>query len=295
MFTGENMVGMNHTQATQGVWSYTQSSVYDFAVANNLDQHNATHLVVHNDSVAWYDAITTASTLRAVLNTHVPLVMARFPLVKSWNVVNEAIYSEDAQPGGWRDCNLYQAFGANWPSEWFKLARTVAPTAELCWTDFTAIERTSSSGFTDTKAALIWALNDGAPINTFGMQMHMANASNNTSPAEMVDRLGQIAALGLDIRITEPDLYDRDSTWPLATRRRDQVAYHEARLGAILAQVPAVKSYNMWTIGDAESWLNFPQFGGNRTDGLSGEFSAIGRDGIVKPEWWAMFERVTRP
>ncbi len=294
MFTGGNMIVTTRTQNVQGVFAYPEAAVYDFVAANNMDQHNATHLIWHGSNPAWFTALTTAAPLRAALNTHIPTVMQRFPLMKSWNVVNEVIATWDNQPGSWRNTSIYQALGANFPSEWFKLARTVAPTTELAWTDNWAIEAKTPESFDAVKAALIWALNDGAPIDTFGVQMHH-NRLDNASAAQMVDRLGQLAALGLTLRITEADVTDRDGHWPLATRRRDQVAYVEDIIGSILAQVPEVVSYNMWTVGDADCWLDIPAFGGTRTDGLKGEFSAIGRDGIVKPEWWAMFERITRP
>jgi len=295
MFTGENMVSLVRTQATEGVWTAnTQKAVYDFAVANSIGQRNASHLIWHQTNPAWFDAITTASALRAKLNAHIPVVMNELPQLAGWNVVNEVIHTVDNQPGGWRNTSIYQAFGANWPSEWFKFARTVAPTAELAWTDNHAIEDATSAAFDAVKAAIIWALDDGAPINSFGAQMHLETPVRNASAAQMVDRLGQIAALGLDIRLTEADVSDgSDYVWRLSTRRVDQVAHVESLLGPIFAQVPAVKSLNFWTVTDSESWLN--GFLSPRTDGLRGEYSPFGRDGIIKPEWWAMFERITRP
>jgi endo-1,4-beta-xylanase len=282
---------MGGTQAVEGVWNFTNArAVADYANANNLVLHHGGHLIYHIVEPAWLSSYTTASGLRGKLRQHIEQTIAAFPEYQSWNVVNEVI--EPVGPGGWRDSRYYQVFGANWPNEFYNYTRTLT-NKELVWNDYQAVEAIGDTAFNLNKAALITALNAGVPINTFGVQMHLRKDYLWASGAQMVDRMNQIAALGLDIRISEFDIGDTGTEWPLATRRTDQVAAVEARLGPVFSQVPRLKSFNMWGQNDLDSWLN--GYLAPRADGAFREFMPYDRRGFIKPEWWSMFERVTRP
>jgi endo-1,4-beta-xylanase len=288
---------MGITQAVEGVWDFTTPggsgaarAVADYANANNLVLHQGGHLIYHIVEPAWLSNYSSASGLRGKLRQHIEQTIAAFPEYQSWNVCNEVI--EPTGPGGWYDSRYYQVFGANWPNEFFTYTRTLT-SKELIWNDYQPIERIPDTAFNLTMNALVSALNAGVPINTYGCQMHLYKDSLWASGAQMVDRMNQIAALGLDIRITEFDIDDRETMWPIATRRTDQVAAVESRLGPVFAQVPRLKSFNMWGQNDADSWLNGSSV--PRADGALREFLPYDRRGFIKPEWWEMFERVTRP
>jgi endo-1,4-beta-xylanase len=292
-----NFVCPNQSQSTQGVWNYSsRQAMYDFCVANNLPIYNAAHLVWHGDNPAWWDALSGASTVRAMIRTQMDNVIPHYPAIRGWNVVNECFWY-DAASSHWRQSQYYAAFGANWPAEFFTYARTLAPNAELSWNENHTMDNgaNGTAVFNATLLALRTALDAGAPINSFGWQMHMGwdiDGAGDISAGQQVDRLNQIAALGLDIRVTELDVHDRNSVWPLATRRADQVAYVESYLGAIIRQVPRLKSVTMWSLTDNDNWLDVGA-NGTRTDGLKGEFCAIDRAGWVKKEWHQMFDRIT--
>jgi GH35 family endo-1,4-beta-xylanase len=294
MGTAGNFLGMDNTQRFEGVFDYYLQDAYDLCVANNLEQHHAAHLMWYRTVPTWMEAYTDPTVLRGKVRAHFDRIIADFDQVDSFNVVNEAFYTNDGNPNGWRDGHFYSVFGANWPTEWFKYARTLT-SRELVWCE-NYTHRTDAT-FDNTKAAIIAALDDGAPIDTFAYQMHIevAGVGAMCSPAQLVDRLGQIVDLGLDLRISEMDVYDIEDWFPLSTRRADTVAAVEEYLGPIIAQVPQLKSVNMWSPNDITSWVNFTTGWGNRTDGFKGEFSAVDRAGFVKPEWWEMFERITRP
>jgi GH35 family endo-1,4-beta-xylanase len=287
---GNGMAGQ--TQAVEGVWNFSNCTTnLTFAAANNLELHHGGHLIWHTGEPSWYNNYTTASGLRGKLRQHIEAtVTGPLSVHKSWNMSNEVIATWNNNPGGWRTTRYYTTFGANWPTEFYIYTSTLT-NAELIWNENHAIERADDSAFNANKAAIITALNAGAPINTYGMQMHL-NGTSDASGAQMVDRLNQIAALGLDIRISEFDIYDGDNLWPtLATRRANQVAYVESRLGPIVNQVPRLKSFITWDCSDTHSWLTW--YLNARNDGQPREFLPVGTNGLVKKEWWEMFDRIT--
>jgi endo-1,4-beta-xylanase len=285
-----NYLNLGQTQAVEGVWNFTNAkAVSTPAVAAGQQLHHGGHIIYHLGEPAWLSGYTTASGLRGKLQQHFEQIITAFPEYLSWNVCNEVIATWEGQPGGWRNTRYFQVLGAGWPAEWFTYARQFTD-KELVWNDNHAIEDVDPAAFNANKTAIIAALNAGAPIDTYGMQMHSCAPTG----AVMVDRLNQMAELGLDIRITEFDVTDTGALWPnLATRRAEQIAYTEARLGPIIQQVPRLKSFSMWCNNDSDSWLN--AFLGPRNDGALREFLPYDRRGFIKPEWWAMFERVTRP
>ena len=283
------------TQNTEGVWNFTNAKVNsNFAIANNLPLHQGGHLIWYAAVPGWLASYTTASGLRGIYHRHIERTLQGLPEYQSWNVTNEQIVVGDGNPGGWRTSQQYTVLGADWPGQFYKHARLFTD-KELIWNDDQAIETSTSAAFDANLLAIKTALNSGAPINTFGTQLHMAlNGTANASGAQMVDRLNQIAALGLDIRITEFDISDTTGQWTtLSTRRAQQIAHVESRLGPIIKQVSRLRSINMWCQNDEDSWLN--TFNGPRTDNQPREFTPYGRDGYMKKEWWDMFDRITAP
>src|SRR5690606_20110786 len=99
-----------------------------------------------------------------------------------------------------------------------------------------------------------------------GMQCHWYIGPSNTGssgawdPQEIVENMARIAALGLDISITELDIRFQNPSD--STKLAQQSAAYEEILSICLAQ-PRCKKFFVWGMRDGSSWINnrFPGYG----------------------------------
>jgi endo-1,4-beta-xylanase len=94
----------------------------------------------------------------------------------------------------------------------------------------------------------------GAPVQVLGVQAHL-QAGQPFAADEWQDFLGEVAALGLTIEVTELDVNDR--ALPADTTLRDAASADLVRrfLEATLAQ-PAVRAVLTWGLSDRHSWVH---------------------------------------
>jgi endo-1,4-beta-xylanase len=244
-------------QPSQGVFTWTQAdSLVSWGQLNNLRMVQGGHLLWGSFLPSWVTDITNATTLRSVLETHVQTVISHFGTsVRHWNVTNEVIATFNGNPNGYRTSHWWSILGEDHVRYAFDAAAAVASAdTKLIWNDFN-FEAAPSSEFDATLAQLIRWLNDGVRIDGVGSQMHM-NPSSVCSPAELVDRFGQIADLGLDICITELDVYDTAYTGTAEEIKQQCADLVFSMLSEVCRDVDRLTHVVCWSPTDEISWLN---------------------------------------
>lgn len=259
---------------------------------NNFSFTNADRLVnwaltngktVHAHALVWHPsyqlpswATDSNANFRQDYARHIDTVAAHFAgKVKSWDVVNEALFDGADDDGrgsanGYRQSVFYRQYaGPSYIDEAFRRARAADPTAELYYNDFNTEENgTKTTALVNLVQRL---LTNGVPIDGVGFQMHVMN--DYPSIANIRASLQKIVALSptLKIKITELDVrlnnpYDGNSSNDYTNRSdcavscagldRQKARYKEI-VQAYLDIVPPARrgGITVWGIADPDSWF----------------------------------------
>ena len=214
---------------------------------------------------AWVTATTNPVTLRSDLEAFIQTSMPRYPSIQRWVITNEIMAHWFGNPNGYRTTHWWTYLGEDFVKYAFDAAAAVArPTDKLMWMDNHAIEDSADDAFDVNYAQLVRWLNEGVRIDSFGTQMHLASSS--ASAAQMVDRLNQIAALGLEVCVTELDVTDTGFSGTAESIKQQCADFILPRMTAICRDVPSLASVVCWEATDTLSWLN--SYLGPRGDGI---------------------------
>lgn len=249
---------------------------YDFARADGLvafAEANAMRVRGHtlvwgrpNGPPSWLDAALAAApdpsaALQDLMLNHIATVAGRYAgRVESWDVVNEPLAFSS---GGFDTSSPYYRFlGPGFVADAFHAARAADPTARLFLNEVSAEGNVVK--FQGLLGLVRDLLADGVPIDGVGLQGHFLTARPNR--VVLTERLQAIAALGLDVEITELDiplvLFGNEPD-PLAA----QAAAYVDVFSACLA-VEACRGVTVWGVTDADTWLDslafFESFAPNR-------------------------------
>jgi endo-1,4-beta-xylanase len=198
----------------------------------------------------WLDRVP-ASELGAALRSHIRTVVGRYRgRVGDWVVVNEAI--EDN--GQLRDNVWLRGIGPAYMSKAYRWAHEADPHARLYYNDYGAEGLGPKS---DAVYNLVKALKEqGVPIDGVGLEMHITSEV----PAGFDRNLERLAALGLDIAITEMDV--RLKVPPSASDLKAQAATY-ASVARSCARQPRCKDFTTWGFTDQYSWIPgvYPGYG----------------------------------
>lgn len=219
------------------------------------------NLVWQADLPSWltngnYSSADTAGILQEHINT----VMGHYKgQLIEWDVVNEAIsYSAPygPQPSYWLN-----QLGSNYIDMAFQWAHTADPNVKLYYND------TGGEGLgakSDAVYNLVKGmLSRGVPVNGVGLQMHL-DLNSAPSQADMSSNMARLAALGLEVHITEMDVrLPVDSNGNAsAAALASQAAIYQSVMSACQA-APNCTAFLTWGISDAYSWIpsTYPGFG----------------------------------
>lgn len=219
------------------------------------------NLVWQADLPSWltngnYSSADTAGILQEHINT----VMGHYKgQLIEWDVVNEAIsYSAPygPQPSYWLN-----QLGSNYIDMAFQWAHTADPNVKLYYNE------TGGEGLgakSDAVYNLVKGmLSRGVPVNGVGLQMHL-DLNSAPSQADMSSNMARLAALGLEVHITEMDVrLPVDSNGNAsAAALASQAAIYQSVMSACQA-APNCTAFLTWGISDAYSWIpsTYPGFG----------------------------------
>lgn len=232
--------------------------IADFAKANGLALrgHN---LLWHSAkwSPAWLNAFdfgsSPASTAEALVKTHIERVCARYPQIRSWDVVNEAV---DPETGALRETSVSKAMGEGVLDLAFHVAREAAPNAELVYNDYMSWGAWSDKHRAGVLRLLEGFKKRGAPVDAVGLQSHIS-APEYIGAAEEKDWrtfLDDIVGMGLALLVTEFDVNDVRAAGS-AAERDVRVATSARRYLDLVLSYPQTKSVLAWGLCDRYSWL----------------------------------------
>lgn len=249
--TAANEMKWDSLQPQPGQFNYARADqIVNFAEQNGLDVKGHT-LVWFRQLPSWVQQLSGAANVRAAMLNHIQTVVGRFRgRVVAWDVVNEA-WNDDGL--SMRDLIFQRALGDGYIDEAFRAARAADPDAKLYYNDF------GTEGLS-AKANAVYEmlrgmLERGVPIDGVGLQMHTLNINGAPTIADFIANIERLAALGLDVVISEMDISTCASGGSVAERlsaQRERVY----NLVAACVTRPACTEITLWGLTDRYSWLD---------------------------------------
>jgi endo-1,4-beta-xylanase len=244
--TPENEMKWDATEPTPNTFTFAAAdNVVNFALQNGIKVKGHT-LVWYSQLPSWVANLASADDVRAAMLNHITQVVTHFRgKVVAWDVVNEA-WNDGASPT-LRGSVFAQYLGSGYLDEAFRAARAADPDARLYYNDYNA---EGSSAKADAVYAMVQGMKArGTPIDGVGLQMHVGPTDSSPSRVELANNMQRLAALGLEVVISELDV--QICTSDLDTQR---ARFHDV-VAACVAQ-PACRAVTVWGIPDKYSWRN---------------------------------------
>lgn len=225
-----------------------------FAKRHAMEMRGHT-LVWHGATPRWLGQEATRATARRILEAHISETVGRYRgRIHSWDVVNEAIHPEDGESRGLRRTPLLGLIGPDYIETAFRAAAEADPGARLVYNDYGL---SAPWGEARRRAALDLLerlLARGVPIHGVGIQCHLDLKPGSFDP-ETVHRFGHaVAAMGLDLLVTELDVADQHGPADEAERDTQVATIYGAFLDAVLA-TPRLVGILTWGLSDRHTWL----------------------------------------
>ena len=241
-----------------------------FAQANGM-RVRGHNLCWYQQLPAWlptYAAGATPAQMAALLENHISTEVSHFQgQVFAWDVVNEAFNdpSGSAVPGLrdsiWYDQPGIGQTGTGYIEQAFNWARAADPHALLFYNDY-GIEGPGPK-FTAVYNMVQDFVSRGVPINGVGFEMHLELGSY-PGTAGLAQNMQQLAALGIQVHITEMDVrLPVDSSGNASAPDLQAQAQMYQTIMTVCLQQPNCTAFQVWGVGYADSWIPafFPGYG----------------------------------
>jgi endo-1,4-beta-xylanase len=250
--TPENAMKWGPVHPGEREWRFEPADqLVAFAEAHRMRVHGHT-LVWQAQLPDWVTRALSARNVARAMATHIETLVGRYRgRVAAWDVVNEAL----GAGGRRRRTVFFRALGPDYLAEAFRLAHAADPAARLYYND----EGVEGGGWkSDALYALVRGLVDrGVPIHGVGLQMHLdAGARGRPTPDAIAANVARLAALGLEVRISEMDVRIRRvrRRRPEGRLAAQRAVYHDVI--AACARVPGFAGVTFWGLTDAHSWID---------------------------------------
>lgn len=219
-------------------------TLYNFARRNGLSMRGHP-LVWYAANPSWLEPALKAQRDERLMTGFIQAVMHRYDMA-SVDVVNEAIADDG---NGLRPSPWLTAFGPSYIDMAFRAARAANPRTRLVYNDY-GCEQGPNDRFRATTLKLLDGLiARGVPIDALGLQGHLSAFGAKVDQRKLRDFLAEVRARGLDVLVTELDVWDTGG--PSAIAARDRAVADEARrfLDVVLDS-PATKAVLTWSLSD---------------------------------------------
>jgi endo-1,4-beta-xylanase len=258
-----------------------------FAAGHQMKMRGHT-LVWHEQLPSWFASTVTRENARSYLERHIRTVMGHYQdNMHSWDVVNEAVHPPDGREEGLRGTPWLDLLGPEYLEIAYATAAEADAHALAGYNDYGLDYDTPQD---EAKRQAVLGLlrrlkKQNVPIQAFGIQAHLTAVQQPKFQHDILRRfLGEIAALGLKILITELDVSDVGLPEDADARDRAVAEVYEAYVTAALAE-PAVIAVLTWGLTDKYTWLTSRN---RRPDGSLVRVLPLDREFHRKPAWYAI-------
>ena len=226
ILTPENSMKTQSIQPVEGMFRFDVPDRFvAFAKSKNLEVVGHCLVWAKDDRTSpwWHkdgEAPTSKEKLFERLKTHIDTVVRRYANdVTMWDVVNEAL--EDGQTGYLRDSIWTRTSGEEFMVKAFQYARENDPDALLIYNDYNS----EYSGKREKTIKLLKSLlEQGAPIDAFGMQGHFELDTIQFDNLELL--FNDLRELKLKVVVSELDIdvVPRSRWWADNGKYRDEMS-----------------------------------------------------------------------
>lgn len=233
-------------------WDFSGTDeILRFAERNGMAMRGHT-LVWHASLPVWAkDAIATGpKAAHGLLEAHIEKLVSRYKgRILSWDVVNEAVLPKDLRLDGLRESPWLQALGPEYIETAFRLAAQADPKAQLVLNDF-------SMQVDPIKAKMVLDLlrrlkEKDVPVHAVGLQAHLHTRQSFRSLASFCKGVRE---LGLELLITELDVWERDPPQEIAAR--DQLVADKVKaFFDVVLPILRPQQILTWGLTDKYTWL----------------------------------------
>ena len=234
-----------------------------FAQANGM-RVRGHNLCWHTQFPSWlqpYANNATPAQMATLLQNHITAEVTHFAgQVFAWDVVNEAFTDTTPSVLGdsiWYDQPGIGPSGTGYIEQAFRWAHAADPNALLFYNDY-SIEGPGAK-FNAVLAMVTDFVNRGVPINGVGFEMHLElNGYPNfyPSPAGLAQNMQALAALGIQVHISEMDVRLPVNSSGLATAAElQQQAQIYQDVMTVCLQQPNCTAFQVWGVSYNDSWI----------------------------------------
>jgi endo-1,4-beta-xylanase len=268
-------------------------TIVDFATANGLAMRGHT-LLWYYRTPRWFRELPDAGAAERAMLNHIATVTRRYRgRMRVWDVVNEPIEPAHGRADGLRGAIFADKIGPQYLDLAFRAAHDGDPTARLLLNEY-GIEYDSPED--DTKRYVILRhlerlKRDGVPVEILGIQGHLEIGTKRFSARKLRDFIATVAAMGIEIAVTELDVVDAAAPGDIA--RRDSLVGDEyRRFLEVMLDEPATRTVFTWGLSDRHSWIVRRESGANtwRTDGMAARPLPFDADLAPKAAWSSLAE-----
>jgi GH35 family endo-1,4-beta-xylanase len=168
--------------------------------------------------------------------------------------------------------------------EWLQAAREADPQAELLVNDFGILVGDNEEHKASYERMIRFLLEQGAPLDAVGFQAHYTNAWQRRSPDELYRTLERFAKLGVELQVTEFDMWGDGWGKSTAEIQANQADYLRTFYTVCFSH-PSVTGITMWGFWDGRQWMDAgPLFNEDWTPKPG--YCAY-RD-LVRGRWWTL-------
>jgi endo-1,4-beta-xylanase len=231
--------------------------IVDFAAKNRLvlRGHN---LLWYWRTPAWFARLPDRTAKEAAVIARIRTMAGRYrSKVDSWDVVNEPIEPKDGRPDGLRRAVFLEALGPQYLDLAYHTTREADPKARLVVNEYDIeLDAPEHDARRGALLALLRRMRESrTPVDAVGVQSHLRAVGGPPLSVPKLRRfLAEIAALGLEIQVTELDVTDERAPADIARRDRLVADTYRRYLDTVLAE-PAVRMVVTWGLSDRHSWI----------------------------------------
>jgi endo-1,4-beta-xylanase len=273
-------------------WDVTQptQTTYNFQPGDELVTFAQKYgMRVRGHNLCWYNQLpgwlstyaasstTTPVDMASLLQAHINTEVTHFGSnVFAWDVVNEAFSTNSSgaatlgnsiwynQPGIGIGSGSGDPTDTGYIEQAFRWAHAANPNALLFYNDY-GIEGPGAK-FNAVLAMVTDFVNRGVPINGVGFEMHITTQgypNSYPSPSGLAQNMAALAALGIQVHITEMDVRLPVSDGVATVGQLTQQAQIYQSIMTVCLQQPNCTAFQVWGVSYNDSWIPgaYPGYG----------------------------------